>query len=162
MNRWIKYFAVTLTATTMLAACVNQQEKTKREIQRFMQTATGEFVNASGNTLMMVPVYSRMIGLDTLFVERIASGGGTSERLLSLEPSPNGKKILQLSYVFTQQGQWRNLRENPELFSALLPKDVRPAGTCDIKLSADLNSLTYSCGGSVPESFTRAQHGSPN
>ena len=39
--------------------------------------------------------------------------------------------------TFTQEGQWRNLRENPELFTALLPKDVRPAGTCDIKPAAD-------------------------
>jgi len=161
MNRPLKYCAVLLTAATLLA-CVNAQEKNKREIQRFMQTATGEFVNEGGNTLVMVPVYARMIGLDTLFVERIASGGGTSERLVALEVSPNGKKILQLSYVFTQQGQWRNLRENPELFSALLPKDVRPAGTCDIKLAADLNTLTYSCGGSVPESFMRAQQASPH
>ena len=30
----------------------------------------------------------------------------------------NGK-ILQLAYSFTQQGQWRNLREQPELFTAL-------------------------------------------
>jgi hypothetical protein len=158
MNRWMKPCAV-LIATVLMIACVNQREQTKREIQRFMQTATGEFLNASGNTLVMVPVYSRMIGLDTLYVERIASGGGTSERLVSIEESPDGKRILQLSFVFTQQGQWRNMRDNPELFSALLPKDVRPAGTCDIKLAADLNSLTYSCGGSVPESFTRAQHG---
>jgi hypothetical protein len=162
MNRRMKYCAVLLSAATALAACVNQREQSKRDIQRFIQTATGEFVNAGGNTLVIVPVYARMIGLDTLFVERIASGGGTSERLVALEVSPDGKKVLQLSYVFTQQGQWRNLRENPELFSALLPKDVRPAGSCDIKLAADLNSVTYTCGGSVPESFTRAQHGSPN
>ena len=42
--------------------------------------------------------------------------------------------------MFTQEGQWRNLRENPELFTALLPKDVRPAGTCDIQPAEDLNS----------------------
>lgn len=165
MNRCMKTVALLLiasVATTTMTGCVNAREKNKREIQRFLQTATGEFVNASGNTLIMVPVYARMIGLDTLFVERIASGGGTSERLVALELAPNGKKILQLSYVFTTQGQWRNLRENPELFSALLPKDVRPAGTCDIKLSEDLNTASYSCGGSVPESFTRAQHGNPN
>jgi len=166
MNRWMKPVAMLLIASltaTAMTGCVNAREKNKREIQRFLQTATGEFVNASGNTLMMVPVYARMIGLDTLFVERIASGGGANtERLVALELSPNGKKILQLSYVFSTQGQWRNLRENPELFSALLPKDVRPAGTCDIKLSEDLNTATYSCGGSVPESFTRSQHGFTN
>jgi len=165
MNRWMNTVAmvlITSVATAAMTGCVNAQERNKREIQRFLQTATGSFVNASGNTLVMVPVYARMIGLDTMFVERIASSGGTTERLVALELSPNGKKILQLSYVFATQGQWRNLRENPELFSALLPKDVRPAGTCDIKLSEDLNTATYSCGGSIPESFIRAQHGNPN
>jgi hypothetical protein len=37
----------------------------------------------------------------------------------------------------------------------LLPKDVRPAGTCDIQPSEDMNSLTYSCGGTPPETFRR-------
>jgi hypothetical protein len=35
---------------------------------------------------------------------------------------------------------------------------VRPAGTCDIKLTEDLNTLSYSCGGSPPLSYTRVQH----
>jgi hypothetical protein len=164
MSHRMKTHAVAMFAVVTLAmsGCVNQRELTKRELQRFMQTAAGEYVNANGHTLILIPVYARMVGLDTLFVERTANGGATSERLVSLEVAPNGKRILQLSYVFTQQGQWRNLRQNPELFTALLPQDVRPAGTCDIKLSDDLNSITYTCGGSAPESFSRAQHGTAN
>ncbi len=160
MNRWMKYCVVLLVAS-LATACVNSQEASKREMQRFIQTASGEFVNASGNTLIIVPVYARMIGLDTLFVERI-SGKGTQERLVSLEVAPSGKRFLQLAYAFTTQNQWRNLHDNPELFTAMMPNDVRPAGTCDIKLSADLNSITYTCGGSIPETFTRAQHATPN
>ena len=116
------------------------RDRTSARSSAFIQTATGEFVNASGNTLVMVPVYARMIGLDTLFVERIASGGAPSERLVSPRDLARWQEDPAALLVFTQQGQWRNLRENPELFSALLPKDVRPAGTCDIKLSEDLNS----------------------
>ena len=63
--------------------------------------------------------------------------------------------VIQAALTFTQEGQWRNLRENPELFTALLPKDVRPAGTCDIQPAADLNSISYSCSGSKPEIFIR-------
>ena len=63
--------------------------------------------------------------------------------------------MLQLALAFTQEGQWRNLRENPELFTALLPKDVRAAGSCDIQPAEDLNSVSYSCGGSKPEVFRR-------
>ena len=141
-----------LLAATALGACVNQQELTKREIQKFMQQATGEFKNEAGEQLVMVPVYSRMIGMDTVYVER-TTPAGTSGRIVSLEVGKNG--IVQLAYVFVQQNQWRNLREQPELFTALLPKDVRPAGTCDIKPSADANSVSYSCGGSAPEIFKR-------
>ena len=155
---WMNAAAILVAAT--LAACVNQQEKTKREIQKFLQVSAGEYVNSSGDTLMVAPVYARMIALDTIYVER-TSGGGTSGRLIALEAGRGGK-ILQLAYGFTQQGQWRNLREQPELFTALLPKDVRAAGTCDIKLSDDRNSITYSCGGSAPETYSRAMHGAPN
>ena len=156
MENVMKSCLVLLAAVTF-AACVNQRELNKRQIQKFMQTSAGEYRNDAGEELIMVPVYSRMIGLDTIYVER-TSAAGTSGRLLSLETSSDGSRIVQLAYVFQQQNQWRNLREQPELFSALLPKDVRPAGTCDIKLAEDMNSVTYSCGGSPPVDFKRVQH----
>jgi hypothetical protein len=96
-----------------------------------------------------------------LYIERTSASGGTSGRLVALEAGREGK-ILQYAYGFTQQGQWRNLREQPELFTALLPKDVRAAGSCDIKLADDRNSITYSCGGSAPETYARVLHGAPN
>lgn len=154
MRSWMKYCLPALAALT-LGACVNQQEKTKREIQKFMQQATGEFTNEAGEELVMVPIYSRMIGMDTIYVER-TTAAGTSGRIVSLEVGKNG--IIQLAFSFVQQNQWRNLRENPELFSALLPKDVRAAGTCDIKIADDKNSLTYSCGGSPPTEYKRVLH----
>jgi hypothetical protein len=158
LNRWQTLIAVALCAS--LVACVNSQEKTKREIQKFMSYVAGEYVNPAGDTLVIAPVYARMVAMDTVYVER-TSGDGTSGRLIELAPGKNGS-IIQVAYGFTQQGQWRNLRENPELFTALLPKDVRAAGTCDISLSKDMNTVTYSCGGSVPETYTRAMHGAPN
>lgn len=160
MQRRLSSFA-TFVLSVALCACVNQQEKTKRDIQKFLGSAAGEYVSATGDSLMVAPVYARMIALDTLYIERTSASGGTSGRLVALEPGREGK-ILQLAYSFTQQGQWRNLREQPELFTALLPKDVRAAGTCDIKLSDDRNSITYSCGGSAPETYTRVLHGAPN
>jgi hypothetical protein len=160
MHRWISS-AAALVLAVALVACVNSQEKTKRDIQKFLASAAGEYVSTAGDSLMAAPVYARMIALDTLYIERTSASGGTSGRLVSLEAGRDGK-ILQLAYSFTQQGQWRNLREQPELFTALLPKDVRAAGTCDIKLSDDRNKLTYSCGGSAPETYTRVLHGAPN
>jgi len=160
MHRWISSCAAVALAFT-LVACINSQEKTKRDIQKFLGSAAGEYVSATGDSLMAAPVYARMVALDTLYIERTSASGGTSGRLVALEAGRDGK-ILQLAYSFTQQGQWRNLREQPELFTALLPKDVRAAGTCDIKLSDDRNKITYSCGGSAPEEYTRVLHGAPN
>ena len=163
-RRWMKPMVVAVTvafAATLVGGCINAREAKKRELARFVQTVQGEYINDQGNSIMIAAVYARMIGLDTLYVERTINGQ-TAGRLVSLEISSDSKKILQLGLVFTQPGQWRDVRNNPELFSALLPKDVRAAGTCDIKLSADMNTVTYSCGGSVPESFTRAMHGTPN
>jgi outer membrane murein-binding lipoprotein Lpp len=163
-RRWMKPMLVAMTAAlaaNLFAGCINAREAKKRELARFVQTVQGEYINDQGNSLMIAAVYARMIGLDTLYVERTANGQA-SGRIVSLEIAGDSKKILQLGLVFTQPGQWRDVRNNPELFSALLPKDVRAAGTCDIKLSEDMNTITYGCGGSVPESFTRAMHGAPN
>ena len=121
-----------------------------------MQTCCRRIPQRCGRELILVPVYSRMIGMDTIYVER-TTPAGTSGRIVSLEISSDGSRIVQLAYLFVQQNQWRNLREQPELFSALLPKDVRPAGTCDIKLAKDMNSVDYSCGGGAPETYQRVQ-----
>jgi hypothetical protein len=150
-----------LTLALASAGCVNEREMRKREITKFQQTAAGEYHNDAGETLFIVPVYARMIALDSVYVERTTSAG-TSGRLVALEISGDGEKVVQIAYVFTTQGQWRDLRNQPELFSALLPRDVRPAGTCDIKLAEDMNSISYSCGGNPPTTYQRVHHNLPN
>ncbi|HEV7609711.1 MAG TPA: hypothetical protein VGO61_20420 [Steroidobacteraceae bacterium] len=139
-----------------LAACVTQEKKSKLAVERFKQSTSGQYQSASGAELFIVPVRARMVTDEALYVER-HDARGTFGRLLNIELSPDGKKIIQRALTFTQEGQWRNLHENPELFTALLPKDVRPAGTCDIQPTADLNAVSYSCGGSPPEVFKRKQ-----
>ena len=159
MRRFAKASLLLLLAA-VVTGCVNEREMRKRDIQHFMQTATGEYRNEAGDRLVLVPVYARMIGLDTMYLER-TTRNGTTGRLLALEISGDGEKFVQLSYVFTQQGQWRNLLAQPELLSALQPNDVRPAGTCDLHLADDMNSISYSCGGSPPTSYQRLQLAAP-
>ena len=159
MRRFAKA-SLSLLLAAVVTACVNQHEMRKRDIQHFMQTATGEYRNEAGDRLVLVPVYARMIGLDTMYLER-TTRNGTTGRLLALEVAGDGEKFVQLSYMFTQQGQWRNLLQQPELLSALQPNDVRPAGTCDLHLAEDMNSISYSCGGRPPTSYQRVQHAAP-
>ena len=158
--RWIKPLLL-VSLSLAVAGCVQEREMRKREIAKFMQTATGEYRNDAGDTLILVPVYARMISLDTMYVER-TTAKGTSGRLLALEISSDGEHVVQMSYVFTQQMQWRNLINQPELLSALQPNDVRPAGSCDIKLSDDSNSISYACAGGTPQSYKRVQHAVPD
>jgi hypothetical protein len=137
-----------------LSGCANQQIKDRAMIDQFKHDTAGEYQNDSGAHLFIVPVRSRMVSDESMYIERVDSKG-IFGRLLDLKVSEDGKKVVQFALAFTQDGQWRNLRENPELFTALLPKDVKSAGTCDIQPAGDLNSVSYSCGGSPPETFRR-------
>jgi hypothetical protein len=150
-------FCLLLLTAVALAACVNELEMRKRDAQKFLQNSTGEYVNEAGELLFIAPVYARMIGFNTFYVER-STAKGPSQRLVALEPSGDGEKLVQFSYAFVTPAQWREVRAHPELLSALQPNDLRPAGTCDIKLAEDLNSLAYSCGGNPPVNYTRVQH----
>jgi hypothetical protein len=138
-----------------LAGCVTKEQKSRAAIDKFRQSSSGQWQSDSGATLTIAPVRARMVTDEAVYVER-TDAAGVVGRLLNVELAANGK-LLQRALTFTQEGQWRNLREQPELFTALLPKDVRPAGTCDIQVAADANSLSYSCGGSKPETFLRRQ-----
>jgi ABC-type uncharacterized transport system auxiliary subunit len=144
--------AAALAAT--LAGCVTREQKSRRAIEEFKQATSGTWQSASGAELTIVPVRARMVTDEAVYIER-RDANGVFGRLLNLELAADGKKIVQRALTFTQEGQWRNLREQPEMFTALLPKDVRPAGTCDIQASADQNCVSYSCGGSEPEFFRR-------
>jgi hypothetical protein len=147
-------FAMIACFSACLAACVTPQQKDFQLIEDFKRNTAGQYQSESGAQLFVVPVRSRMVTDESMYVER-QDANGIFGRLLDLKVSEDGKKVTQAALTFTQEGQWRNLRENPELFTALLPKDVRPAGTCDIQPAADLNSVSYSCGGSKPEKFIR-------
>jgi len=136
------------------SGCVTQEIKDKEMVEAFKHDTAGEYRSESGAQLYIVPVRSRMVTDESIYIEH-HDAKGIYARLLDLHVSEDGKKVVQAALTFTQEGQWRNLRENPELFTALLPKDVRSVGTCDIQPSEDRNSVSYSCGGSKPETFTR-------
>ncbi|HEY6126365.1 MAG TPA: hypothetical protein VIV63_17055 [Steroidobacteraceae bacterium] len=143
-----------LALVAVLCGCTTPQQRDMQTIADFQRNTSGQYESDSGAKLYIVPVRSRMVTDESMYIER-HDANGIFGRLLDLKISPDGKKVTQAALAFTQEGQWRNLRENPELFTALLPKDVRPAGTCDIQPTEDLNSVIYSCGGSPAELFRR-------
>ena len=142
------HFALALAVG--LAGCVTSADRdTRRHRGVSAQSTSGEYRSDSGAELFIAPVRARMV-TDEAHVHR-----APRPQRQHLRPAaqhrrcpPTARRSSSARSTFTQEGQWRNLRENPELFTALLPKDVRPAGTCDIQPSEDRNSLSYSCGGS--------------
>lgn len=145
---------VACAALLFAGGCKTNQVKGKEAIQRFQEATAGEWRSVRGATLVILPVRSRMVTDESMYVE-MTDQHGTVGWLVALDWSTKKKLILQRALTFTQEGQWRNLRQTPELFTALLPKDVKPAGTCDIQSAADSNSVSYSCGGAAPEIFRR-------
>ena len=138
----------------LLAGCASQQVKDKATVEKFKQDVTGQYVNeTTGATLFIAPVRARMVTDEALYVEK-HEGTGIMSRIVNIVMDKEGKIRLG-ALTFTQEGQWRELRENPELLTALLPKDVRPAGTCDITPAKDNNTITFSCGGSAVETYKR-------
>ena len=154
MKTMLQRLSGALALAVVLAGCVNQQQQDIQMVDDFKRNTAGEYRSDSGAQLFIAPVRSRMVTDESMYIE-LHDANGIYGRLLDLKVSADGKKVLQLALTFTQEGQWRNLRENPELFTALLPKDVRSAGTCDIQPAEDRNSVSYSCGGSKPEIFRR-------
>ncbi|HYJ39297.1 MAG TPA: hypothetical protein VEW08_00835 [Steroidobacteraceae bacterium] len=144
-----------LALVPALSGCMVSAAEMQDNITKFRASTSGQYKSEAGAKLYIAPVRARMVTDEALYLERHDPNGTIVGRLLNVEVAEDGKTIVLRALVFTQEGQWRNLRENPELFTALLPKDVRPAGKCDIKPSKDRDSLTYSCGGSPVENFTR-------
>ena len=155
MKTTLQCLSGVVALAAVLAGCVNQQQRDIQTIADFQRNTAGSYRSDSGAQLYIVPVRSRMVTDESMYIERHDPNGTIFGRLLDLRVSADGEKVVQAALTFTQEGQWRNLRENPELFTALLPKDVKPAGTCDIQPADDLNSVSYSCGGSTPEMFKR-------
>ena len=146
--------ALLLALVPVLSGCVVSAKDIQDRIAEYRLTVSGQYQSAAGAKLYIAPVRARMVTDEALYLERHDPNGNSAGRLLNVEVGQDDE-IVTRALVFTQEGQWRNLRENPELFTALLPKDVRPAGKCDLKPAKDRNSLTYSCGSSPAETFTR-------
>jgi hypothetical protein len=142
-----------LLPALLLGACVTAEQKAKDAIEDYKTEVSGQFATEAGATLFITPVRARMVTDEALYIERHV-GTGVMVRIANILVNKKGEIKLQ-ALAFTSDNQWRDLRENPELLTSLLPKDVRPAGTCDIKPAEDKNSVTFSCGGAAPEKYLR-------
>ncbi len=153
--RFAQPVAMAVAMSVLLAACMTAEQKNRAAVDKFFKSTAGQYMSDGGSQLFIAPVRARMVTDEAIYVEHHAPNGAVTARIVDVALAKDGKKILQRALMFATEGQWRDLRENPELLTALLPKDVRPAGTCDIQPAEDGNSLSYSCSGSPPEHFKR-------
>jgi hypothetical protein len=154
-NRLNRVLCAALLATLAIAGCTSLKKQREAERVTFLDNVIGEWANDSGAQLIIGGVRVRMITDYAIYVER-SDAQGTTGRIVTFEIKDDEEKtIVQRAMVFTEQGRWLNMRQNPELFTALLPQDVKPAGTCKMRMFDDFNSLEYSCSGSAVEIFKR-------
>ena len=128
MRRWMKP-CVLLPLSLATVACVNETEMRKRDAKQFLQNSTGEYTNEAGELLFIAPVYARMIGFDTFYLER-GTARGPSQRLVALEASPDGEKLMQFSYAFTQPANGAKCASIPSCWRRFSPM------TCDPRVPA--------------------------
>jgi len=117
MKNW-SHHAVTgvlLLTLVALSGCMVSAKEMKDNITKYRGSVSGQYKSETGAKLYIAPVRARMVTDEALYIERHDPNGTIVGRLLNVEVAEDGETIILRALTFTQEGQWRNLRENPEL-----------------------------------------------
>jgi hypothetical protein len=145
--RWRRWPA--LLVWLALAACTSQQELRKAELASLIAQLPGAYDNlqqvqadaAAGRAgahaaqaLIILKLRAPLVGDDVLYVRETAAEDPrrvTAERVWSLEVNARSE-ILATVARFEEPERWRGGAENPELFRALLLRDLHAIEGCDL------------------------------
>ena len=106
-----------------LLACVNQRERSKRDDRSSScRPPRGEYTNDAGERAVIAPVYVAHDRPRHHLLERSTANGTVRPAAGARAIGATARRSCSSRYAFTQQSQWRNLREHPELLSALQPQ----------------------------------------
>ena len=103
--------ALLLALIPALPGCVTSAKDISDTIAEYRLTVSGQYQSAAGARLYIAPVRARMVTDEALYLERHDPNGNISGRLLNVEVGKD-EEIITRALVFTQEGQWRNLRES--------------------------------------------------
>ncbi len=135
-----------------LAGCATTAERQRAELAALGSALAGSYDNraqaqaelAAGATaahaplaLLIARLRAPLVGDDVYFVRESALDDPRrifSQRVWVLGVDASGR-IAHGVYRFAEPERWRSGGESPELFRALLPRDLEPAAGCDVRWS---------------------------
>ena len=85
-------FALVACFPAVLTGCVNQQQRDIQTVDDFKRNTAGQYQSDSGAQLFIVPVRSRMVTDESMYIER-HDANGVYARLLDLKISADGEKV---------------------------------------------------------------------
>lgn len=138
-----------LLACLLLAACVDQPQKSERELGELVGLVAGRYdtiaqARAEARAgaplrealqLAIVPVHAPLIGDSVFYLqEQVANDPRrvTAQRLVIFEVAQGVPLLVETQLALVEPARWRGGDDNPELFRSLLPQDVKPIAGCEI------------------------------
>ena len=116
-----------------LSACTSQADLRKTELDELARVLPGNYRNPQQG-LTILRLAAPLVGDDVYYVRETAANDArrvVSERVWSLGLAADAR-LYGAVYAFEEPDRWRGGAESPELFRALLMRDLRPLTACDL------------------------------
>jgi hypothetical protein len=136
----------------LLAGCATTAQQRREELAALGSALAGSYDNRAQAeaelragaaaahaplALLIARVQAPLVGDDVFFVRESALDDPRrvfSQRIWVLGVDESGRSAHGV-YRFAEPERWRGGGDNPELFRALLPRDLEPAAGCDVRWS---------------------------
>jgi hypothetical protein len=134
--------AALLCALGASAGCTDQTKLREAELTQLLTWLPGNYDNgaqaASGAhervALAIVRVYAPRVGHHALSAEETAADDPRRvmrEKMFNFEVDPK-RGIVETVYAFKDPLRWRDGQQNPEIFTVVVPEDVRSVAGCEL------------------------------
>ena len=140
--------SLALAALTLCGGCAGEARKRDAELTQLLSWLPGNYDNRAeargdargapppqqGIALTIVSVYAPRLGHHVLYAQESAADDPRrvmSERMLSFTIDEK-RGILETVYTFVEPRRWRDGQEHPELFTGVVPDDVRSVPGCEL------------------------------
>ncbi|MBV8496517.1 MAG: chromophore lyase CpcT/CpeT [Gammaproteobacteria bacterium] len=134
--------AAALCALGACAGCTDQAKLREAELSQLLAWLPGSYDNAAQAAtpaqqrvaLVIVRVYAPRLGHHALYAQETALDDPLrvmSQRILNFEVDPK-RGIVETVYAFKDPLRWRDGQQNPEIFTGVVPEDLRSAPGCEL------------------------------
>ena len=124
---------LTACGALALGACTSQADLRKAELDTLALQLPGEYLN-SRQTLTILRLAAPLVGDQVFYVRETMAEDSRrviSERIWNLDIVA-GERIHAIAYALDEPEHWRGGVEDPDLFRALLMRDLRSLPGCEM------------------------------